>query len=175
MPTLITNRLRLRPFIPSDSVPLKRIIADPTTMRCWPAPGDGELVDAWIARSTLACSQSGHGHLAVTLRGDERVIGDCGILIEPLDGVAQAVLGWTIQAPHWELGYALEAAAAVLDAAFGAGGLERIHAVFSWDHAAGQKVAERLGMTRIYEFADHANNQERTYVYMIARASHRPG
>lgn len=174
MPIISTNRLILRSFTDADGKALKRIIMDPTTMRLWPAPDHPDGVADWIERSRASFKLDGHGCLAVTLQNDGRCIGDCGILRQSVEGDVLTVIRWTIQAPHWERGYAFEAAAAMRDAVFAQHRLERLHACIAWDHVAAQRIAERIGMTRIYEFVHAANNQIRTYVYMIARHSYPP-
>jgi RimJ/RimL family protein N-acetyltransferase len=140
-------------------------------MRLWPSPDQADAVDAWVEHCRATVPEDGHGCLAVTLRGDGRCIGDCGVLRRSVDGQEMSVIRWTIQAPHWERGYAVEAAIAVRDKVFMRHGLERLHACIAWDHVAAQRVAERIGMTRIYEFEHPVDHQTRTYVYMMARNS----
>jgi ribosomal-protein-alanine N-acetyltransferase len=171
MPIITTHRLILRSFTDADGKALKRIIADPTSMRLWPAPDQAEGVTEWIERSRASFKLDGHGCLAVILQSDGRCIGDCGILRQSVEGEVLTVIRWTIQAPHWERGFAVEAATAMRDAVFARHPLERLHACIAWDHVAAQRIAERIGMTRISEFNHAANNQTRTFVYMVGRNS----
>ncbi len=61
-------------------------------------------------------------------------------------GLNQANLGYWIGKPHWNLGYATEAARAVIAAGFGELGLNRIYAFHLARNPSSGRVMEKLGM-----------------------------
>ena len=92
--------------------PLHRIYRIPTKT-AWPKSGlvhdNGELVN-----------------FAITLRSGKSFIGAIGLRINQTDDNAE--LGYWIGKPYWNLGYATEAAEAVVRYSFEVLGLNRIHA-----------------------------------------------
>jgi [ribosomal protein S5]-alanine N-acetyltransferase len=166
MPTITTRRLLLRPLHAGDGAALERILADPTTMRCWPSPSSPPQVAAWLgAECGLDC------RFAVCLRPDGRLIGEAGTSAAVLDGVGSLMLSWIIQAPYWERGYAAEAAGAIRDDAFTRLGAAQLHACLGVDHGAVRRVAERIGMTLLGELDQAAPGLGRASLYVIERAS----
>jgi RimJ/RimL family protein N-acetyltransferase len=82
---------------------------------------------------------------AVTLKPDGTFIGAVGLSLESEH--SRAELGYWIGKPFWDLGYATEAARAVISYGFRQLGLNRIHArCFSFNKASAH-VLEKLGMT----------------------------
>ncbi len=162
MPTISTRRMLLRPLAQGDAAALARICGDATTMRCWPAPPVATLGD-WLSEESALTRR-----FAVTLRGDGRLLGEAGTAEAVLDGVASMVISWTIQAPHWERGYAVEAAEAVLQDAFARLGARQLHACLEVDHLAARRVAEQIGMTLLGELAAPAGGVGRCCHYLSA-------
>ncbi len=164
MPTIFTRRMLLRPLHAGDRAALERIVTDPTTMRCWPSPASPSQLAAWFG------AECGSEHrFAVCLRGDGRLIGEAGTSEAELDGAASLVLSWIIQAPHWERGYAVEAAEAVRDDAFTRLGAPLLHACLGVDHGAARRVAEWIGMTLLGELDQAAPGLGRCSLYVIGR------
>ena len=85
-----------------------------------------------------------HPNLLITRRtaGAPQVIGSIGI--SPMQGSDQIELGYWISRQHWGLGYATEAARAMLDIA-GALGYKEIMAEHFTDNPASGKVLRKLG------------------------------
>jgi ribosomal-protein-alanine N-acetyltransferase len=164
MPTIITRRLHMRALQGSDHAVLERILNDPTTMRCWPSPASPDQLADWLAGE---CGQD--RRFAVCLRGDGRVIGEAGTSEAVLDGVGCLMLSWTIQAPQWERGYAVEAADAIRDDAFTRLRAAQLHACLEVEHVAARRVAERIGMTHIGELDRPAPGLRRCSLYLISR------
>ena len=63
----------------------------------------------------------------------------------PLQPSDDTEIGWHFHPDHWGMGYATEAAAAVLNYAF-AGGLPKVVAVTNPANAASQRVCTRIGL-----------------------------
>lgn len=100
----------------------------------------------------MADRAGGHpaaGVFAVVPRGEERVVGMAMLVPLPSSaGVDRQVheIGWHLHPDVWGLGYATEAARALIERAWAAG-LTELHAVTNPDNLASQAVCGRLGMT----------------------------
>lgn len=84
--------------------------------------------------------------LAVTLKADGRLIGNCGIRLNGVDSHA-AEIGYEVAPDEWGRGYATEAARAIVRFGFEELGLHRIGAWTVADNTASIHVLEKLGMT----------------------------
>jgi RimJ/RimL family protein N-acetyltransferase len=110
IPTLEAERLVLRAFRNEDLDDYAAMSADPEVMRYI---GDGKTLDRNDAWRSLA-TQLGHWHLrgfgmwAVTVRGDDRLVGRVGLL-QP-EGWPGFEIGWLLAKSAWGKGYATEAA-----------------------------------------------------------------
>jgi len=137
-----TERLLLRPGWGEDAPALARAIADEAIVRNlatapWPygvaeaeaflaAPRDPILPSFLISERTEAAP---------------RIVGACGLGRRPSGAVE---LGYWIARPHWNRGFATEAAMALLDIARTLG-LARLEASHFVDNPASGRVLEKLG------------------------------
>jgi ribosomal-protein-alanine N-acetyltransferase len=146
-PPLLTSRLQLRLFRLSDAEPLLEVLGDPVVM-CFVGPTrtpfDHERLDAYLARRREHWRRHGFGILAVAERTGGRLVGECGL--ELLEGGPDIELTYTFARRVRGRGYATEAAAAVIGAAFGDLDCERIVACVHPENVASRRVAEKLGM-----------------------------
>jgi [ribosomal protein S5]-alanine N-acetyltransferase len=85
--------------------------------------------------------------LAITLRGEGQLIGNCGIRMESGDS-RQANIGYEIAPGYWGEGYASEAARVVVAFGFGELRLHRIWARCVAENVASYRVLEKTGMRR---------------------------
>lgn len=143
---LVTDRLRLRPFVVSDVEPLHAIWSDPEV---GPWVG-GTHTDVQESRDELRehlrhQERHGFGFWAVEERESGRIIGEVGLMLFEGRG-PEVEIGWCIASEAWGRGYATESAGAWLDAAFGCLGLESIVAVVLPDNLRSRAVCGRLGM-----------------------------
>lgn len=168
---LDTPRLSLRKFTLADADALFAIHSDPTTMCFWPRPRTLEETIEWIERSMRSYEEHGFGRYLVTLKETGELIGDCGILSMTLNGMEVVDIGYILHHPWWGRGLASEAAAAVRDHAFEGLGLPTLHANMAYDHIASQRVAEKIGMTKVGEFMNERNRGIRTMLYIASRTS----
>jgi RimJ/RimL family protein N-acetyltransferase len=89
---------------------------------------------------------------AVALRGDNRLVGGCGLDGELPDGVTdEPVLGYWLGQPYWGNGYGREAVAALVDYAFRSFAAETISAYTDPANAASQRILLYCGLERIGE------------------------
>ncbi|MBI2921937.1 MAG: GNAT family N-acetyltransferase [Planctomycetes bacterium] len=147
MPILETARLCLRPLTLEDTDALHAVLGDPIAMVHYPKPYDREMTVGWIEWNLRNYAKYGFGLWAVILKEDGRLIGDCGITVQQVDGVPREEIGYHILRELWGRGYATEAAAGVRDYGFGVLGLKQLISWMGVDNRASRRVAERIGMT----------------------------
>jgi RimJ/RimL family protein N-acetyltransferase len=148
IPTLVTDRLRLRPFRKSDLDDYAALNADPEVLRylgCGAEPWDRGRASRHMAFLLGHWQVWGSGTWAVTHRESGAFLGMVGFS-EP-EGWPGLELAWTLARRAWGHGYATEAARAALDYAFTAWKRDRIISLIAPENQASIRVAERLGET----------------------------
>jgi len=142
-PTLETERLRIRPYKDADTAELLPLIGArevaATTLRI-AHPYTEEDARAFLE----LVKEPGKLWLAITRRADERQIGGIGLRLD--EQHQHAELGYWLGVPYWGLGYATEAARAVLRYGFEELGLHRIFATHFKNNPASGKILKKLGM-----------------------------
>lgn len=144
VPRLLTERLVLRAFRPSDVGAYAHICADPEVMRhlggrVWSRTESWRHMATMLGHWTLR----GYGSWAVERREDGAFLGRVGC-IEP-DGWPGFEVGWTLGREHWGHGYATEAATAALRWARDVLGKDRVVHLIADDNERSAAVARRLG------------------------------
>lgn len=148
-PTILTDRLVLRPFRETDAAAVARLCGDreiASTTLLIPHPyalGDAE---GWIATHAASFGAGRGVDFAVSLRTTGELVGAVGLRIEPEHGRAE--IGYWIGRAHWGLGYASEAGKGALRYAFELRGLNRVYAYHFARNPASGRVMEKMGMRR---------------------------
>lgn len=146
---LLTERLLLRPLVEDDLDDLAAVYTHPEVAR-WIGPHTHADVAEELRRQIGHQAEHGWSLWAVRERESGRLVGDCGL--QPLEHRGPEVeLGYDLHPDVWGRGLATEAARAVVAAAFGPLGLDRIVAVVRPDHVASQRVLEKAGLARVEE------------------------
>ena len=151
-----TERLTIREFQPeADAEAMLTVYGDPEVMQ-FVAGGHFRgigTVEARLKTYARASDRRGFSSWAVVERESGRVIGDAGFgIFEPTGDIE---LGYTLARDRWGHGYATEAASACLAAGLAHFGGARIIAVVDEENVASQRVAERIGMTRLETIEAH--------------------
>ncbi|HZB92318.1 MAG TPA: GNAT family N-acetyltransferase [Stellaceae bacterium] len=143
IPTLETERLRLRAWREEDFEPFARMMADADVARF--IGGVLSRTDAWRAMAVLVghWALRGHGLWAVERKSDGAFLGRVG-LWRP-EGWPGLEVGWALDRPYWGEGYATEAAKASLDYGFRNYPVPRLVSTIEPENLPSQRVAERLG------------------------------
>lgn len=151
---LETERLTLRPFAERDRAGLRAMWADPAFTADLGGVRDAAGTDALVARHEGFRGDRGLGFWVTERRADAALLGYCGLKPgaagTPADGEVE--IGWSLLPVFWGNGYALEAAAASRDHAFGTLGAERIVAITARRNAASRRVMERIGLRHASDF-----------------------
>jgi len=123
--SLRTPRLLLREWRDDDRELFARMSADPVVMEML-LPMDRAASNALITQMQAHCHKHGFCQWAVELRGEVSLIGAVGLNWVPhkTPFTPAVEMGWRLARSYWGQGYAVEAALAVIDDAFGRIGLD---------------------------------------------------
>jgi ribosomal-protein-alanine N-acetyltransferase len=143
---LETERLILREINHEDLEDLLQIWGDEEAMRLFPKTLDREEMAAWIDRNLTRYEQTGHGILAVILKSEGTFIGDCGLVIQDVDGVEELEVGYHFNKKYWGQGLAAEAARGCMAFAFDRLNRRRIISMIRPENLSSRRVAERNGL-----------------------------
>ena len=144
-----TARLRLRPLARHDFEDLCGLYADPDVMQDLGGPMTRRASDAKLDRYRATFEQHGFGRLAIEEK-DGIFVGYAGVMPSAPDHPLgpHAEIGWRLVRAAWGMGYATEAARAVLEDAFARLGLREVLAYTAADNARSQAVMTRLRLRR---------------------------
>ena len=146
-PTLQTERLILRSFTLEDATDVQRLVGDRDialmVVRV-PHPYEDGMAEEWIRFCADAYKKDEAVNFAITRRTDDNLIGTIGLELEQEH--QRGELGYWIGKPYWNLGYATEAAKAVVAYSFEVLKLNRIYAFHFTRNPASGRVLEKIGM-----------------------------
>ncbi len=162
LPTLETERLKLRPFGISDARTVQRLageraVAD-TTLNI-PHPYEDGDAERWISGHADLFRKWEHAIFAITLRETGELVGAMGLHLSPRFNRAE--LGYWIGKPYWNNGYCTEAARRMIQFGFEALGLNRIHAHYLSRNPASGRVMDHVGMKREGVMRQHVRKWDR--------------
>jgi len=144
---LETPRLILRHFVPEDVDALSEVLCDRENMRYYPNPFARADVEAWIEKTLGRYRDDGIGLWALILKAGHQFAGDCGLMLQHVDGAIETEVGYHLARRHQGQGLATEAARTCLDHAFSTLGLERVISLIRPENLPSRRVAERNGMS----------------------------
>ena len=147
LPTLETERLRLRPFGLSDARDVQRLAGAPevaATTLLIPHPYPDGAAEAWIATHAPDFAAGTSLDLAIVPKEGPGIIGAIGLVITRSH--ARGALGYWLGVPWWGRGLTTEATLAMLAYGFSALALERIEAHHLVGNAASGRVMQKAGM-----------------------------
>lgn len=141
---LTTDRLALRELRPDDVDALLEIMGDRIAMRYYPAPFDRDAVARWIALSRSSYEANGFGLWAVVRRSDGRFLGDCGVILQSVEGRTIPEVGYHIVREEQGRGYATEAARACVAWVFAQTDHDTVCSIVHPDNAPSRAVAAKI-------------------------------
>jgi ribosomal-protein-alanine N-acetyltransferase len=147
MSVLESARLVLREFNLDDADFVLELLNEPAFVRFIGDKGVRTRADAceYLQKGPLdSYRRFGFGLYLASLRADGTPIGMCGLLKR--EGLADIDVGFALRSRYWSRGYAVEAAAAVLDYGRRILRLGRIVAIANPDNEASIAVLERIGL-----------------------------
>jgi RimJ/RimL family protein N-acetyltransferase len=156
-PTLITERLLLRPLTLADAPDVQRLAGEreiAATTASIPHPYPDGAAEAWIETHAGRFARGEAAAFAVTRRADSALLGVVGLEIHA--EMQRAELGYWIGKPYWNQGYCTEAAAAVVRFALLDLGLRRVFARHFSRNPASGRVMQKIGMRHEGTLRRHA-------------------
>ena len=145
IPTVTTERLRLRAFRSTDLDAYSAMQANPDVMRYMVMGRTSTPGEVWrtMLMSLGSWALRGYGMWACEKKDGEMFIGSVGIF-HPLDW-PEAEIAYSIDQPFWGQGFATEATRAARDWLFEHFALNRAASFIRPDNLASRRVVERLG------------------------------
>ena len=149
-----TDRLQMYRPRADDLESLFTMVAHPETRR-FLGPTEASMADSFarLLRNAGSWTLYGYGTFMVRLRGQQGILGTCGIFRswrgfgsadgKGMDDVPEA--GWIINAEHWGKGYAREAMEAALEWFDAEHGAQRTACMIEEGHVVSEKLAISLG------------------------------
>lgn len=167
---LDTKRLYLREMDQGDFSSLCEILQDEKTMYAYEgAFSDGE-VQQWLDRQLSRYQQWGFGLWAVVLKETGKMIGQCGLTMQPWKESEVLEIGYLLNRSYWHKGYAAEAAEACKKYAFDMLKAEEVCSIIRDTNTASQNVAVRNGMMRADSWTKHYRGVDMPhYRYVVRR------
>jgi RimJ/RimL family protein N-acetyltransferase len=147
MTVLESERLVLREFHLDDADFVLQLLNESAFLRFIGDKGVRTLVNArdYLLKGPIeSYRRFGFGLYLASLREDGTPIGMCGLVKR--EGLADVDVGFALRSLYWSRGYAVEAAAAVIDYGKRTLNLGRIVAIVHPDNHASIAVLERIGL-----------------------------
>jgi RimJ/RimL family protein N-acetyltransferase len=169
-PTLVTERLILRPFDATDADDVRRLAGDyrvSSTTASIPHPYPEGAAAAWIQTHQPAFEKETEVVFAITHSGMGSLIGAVSLL-EISRSHARAELGYWVAVDYWSQGLCTEAVRCLIDYAHRELRISRIVAQCLARNTASARVMEKAGLLREGVLRQHINHHgkvEDVYVY----------
>jgi [ribosomal protein S5]-alanine N-acetyltransferase len=142
-----SDRLTLRELTLDDADALLEVLGDPIAMEHYPAPNTRAETEGWIEWARDSYERNGFGLWAVERSADGAFLGDCGPMLQPVEGELVPEIGYHIIRREWGHGYATEAASACRDLVLGPLGFDRVVSIVSPENLPSRRVAEKVHET----------------------------
>lgn len=141
-----TKRLKIRTFASEDIDNLHSLLSNPNVMRFYPQPLDLEASKKWLNKNVERHEKEGHGLWVVTEKEDNQFIGQCGLVTQRVENSKYVEVGYMIDEPFWNQGYATEAAIGAIQYARDVLGIKEVIALIDRSNIASENVAKKAGL-----------------------------
>ena len=147
LPTLLTQRLILRPVRMSDAQDLYEYSRDPEVARhvLWDAHRSIHQTRNYIRYLQHQYRTAAPGTFAIALRDTGKVVGTIGFMWVQTDN-RSAEIGYSLSRAYWNKGLMTEAVRCIVDFGFDRLQLNRIEAQHECDNPASGRVMQHAGM-----------------------------
>ena len=152
MTVLETERLALRELTADDVDGLLEIFGDPEAMWAYPSTKSRAETERWVRWAESSYADHGWGLWAVVRKSDGLFLGDCGPMMQPVEGQQVPELGWHIVRAEWGRGFATEAGRAARDWFFANTAHDRLVSIVWPPNTASRRVGEKVH-ARMREFS----------------------
>lgn len=143
-----TKRLKFRTITLDDFETWLPFHQDPRSMQYWEGLSENpkRACQEWFDRLFHRYENNLGGMNALIDKSSGRFIGQCGLLIQEVDGMQEVEIGYSILPSHWRQGYATEAAIKCKEFAFANKLADSLISIIHIDNIPSQKVALANGM-----------------------------
>lgn len=144
-----TERLRFRKLEPADFDTWLPFHQNPLSTEFWEGlPEDPlEACQHWFDKAFHRYENKLGGMNVLIHKETNEFIGQCGLLIQTVDGIKELEIGYSMLPKHWRNGYATEAAKKCKAFAIENGLAKSLISIIQVDNIPSQKVAINNGMT----------------------------
>ena len=144
---LESERLILRPMLPTDFSSILRLFSDPNVMAAFDqGPLTVEQSKKWFDDNLMLQKSHGYSLFAAVLKQDQAIIGNCGLTHYKIEGKQELEIGYDLHSDYWGQRLATEAATAVRDYAMNILKKQRLIGLVRQTNVASQRVLEKIGM-----------------------------
>lgn len=167
---LETGRLYTRFLTPEDAGVWTEFFKDKDALAYLPLHGftkPEELSENWLNRQLQRYRQQRYGLQALVHKKTGELIGQCGLLLQEVDGITETEVGYHILKKHRGCGYAPEAAERFIRYAFENKLSESVISIIHINNSNSQRVALKNGLER--EKQTRWNNLD-VWIYRIDKA-----
>ena len=166
---LETERLYLRELRQSELQALCGILQDAEAMYAYEGAFSDLEAHEWLDRQIDRYQKWGFGSWAVILKGTNRLIGQCGLTMQPWKGTEVLEVGYLFLRAYWHHGYATEAAIACKQYAFDVLGANEVCSIIRDTNIPSQNVAIRNGMVPTDSIVKHYRGVDMPHTRYIVR------
>jgi ribosomal-protein-alanine N-acetyltransferase len=148
---LESRRLITRFITAKDVIPWTEFFKSPEAIELFPTFGlhtIEERVQHWIVRQLIRYSENRYGLQMLIHKETGELIGQCGLLLQEVDGIKELEVGYHIISKHWGNGYAPEAARLFLDFAVEHDLADSVISIIDIRNSKSIRVAEKNGLQR---------------------------
>ena len=145
-----TERLIIRPLTEEDTQPWLEFISDKECMTFLPSPAHMSLqqqTEYWMNRQFLRYKENRYGLMALVEKETGNLAGQCGLLLQEIEGEQVMEIGYHLLKKYWGKGYATEAASFFKELAFKNDYSKELVSIIDEGNTASEQVARRNGMT----------------------------
>ena len=166
---LETERLYFREMNQGDFVSLCEILQDERTMYAYEGAFSDQEVQEWLDRQLSRYEKWDFGLWAVILKETDKMIGQCGLTMQPWKESEVLEIGYLFNRLYWHRGYATEAARACKKYAFETLGTSEVCSIIRDTNLASQNVAVRNGMIKADAWTKHYRGIDMPHDRYVAR------
>jgi len=135
-----------------------------------PFPYPEGVAEEWISTHANEFFEKKQLVLGICLRDSKSLVGCIGLTMKP--EIENAELGYWISEEFWNLGYATEAARAIIQYGFSSLGIHKIYANYFSNNTASGKVMKKIGMVQegyLKEHVRHWGEYKDLFVFGIVK------
>jgi RimJ/RimL family protein N-acetyltransferase len=161
---LESERLIFRKITQDDFADLAVMLRDPDVMSAWEHTFSDEQIQKWIDNQIARYKKEIVGYFAAVRKDTGEVVGQMGLMWSDFDELRALEVGYMLKREYWNIGYAAEGAAALIQYGFTEIGLNKIYASIRPENTPSIRVAERIGMSAEGSFIKQYNGKDMEHI-----------